>query len=428
VWTAVSEVLSDVLICFISEHPDHYPYLEINREKLIRSKPGEPVPQADVYVWDYAPGTPSAPPVSANDPAQHLVLVDSKHLDEIGALPESACILLKPVSAFTLRAFLEMAWKTWQFRQQAREAATLRLDRDALLQYVLEVNLKLQEYDQERSNFLARAIHDFRAPLTALHGYCGLLAEGKLGAVNSGQRELLERMRYSTSRLTRLAGGTLELLTEGRVTRTPNRTEGDIEEALDQALQDVYPFLQDKQIEIDVQIEPAAGSLLFETELIQQVLMNLLENSTKFTPRDGRITVRGYPVEHGTSASAHASGPGAQAPDSDSQAPYFDFQAPFSDFQERIGEGYRMDIMDSGPGVPAHLAEKIFEQYASYRGTGDRSGGGLGLAICRAIVVAHGGAIWATPSRDGGCFSFVLPAHPVRKNPTSTAYSSLQLA
>ena len=407
-----------MLICFISEHPDHYPYLEINREKLIRSKPGEPLPQANVYVWDYAPGTPSAPQVSANDSAQHLVLVDSKHLDEIGALPESACILLKPVSAFTLRAFLEMAWKTWQFRQQARDAATLRLDRDALLQYVLEVNLKLQEYDQERNNFLARAIHDFRAPLTALHGYCGLLAEGKLGAVNSGQRELLERMRYSTSRLTRLAGGTLELLTEGRVTRAPNRTEGDIEEALDQALQDVYPFLQEKQIEIDVQIEPAAGSLLFETEQIQQVLMNLLENSTKFTPRDGRITVRGYPVERGTSERA-------QEPVSPLSEV---LPAPGSEFQARIADGYRMDIMDSGPGVPAHLAEKIFEQYASYRGTGDRSGGGLGLAICRAIVVAHGGVIWATPSRDGGCFSFVLPATPVRKNATSTAYSSLQLA
>lgn len=417
-----------MLICFISEDPDHYPILEIARAKLIRSKPGEAPPQADLYVWDYAPGMALPSQIALRESSQHLVLADSRYLDEIGPLPQSACILLKPVSAFTLRAFLEMAWKAWELRQQAREAATLRLDRDALLQYVLEVNLKLQEYDQERSNFLARAIHDFRAPLTALHGYCGLLAEGKLGPVNTGQRELLERMRYSTSRLTRLAGGTLELLTEGRVARVPNRSEGDIEEALDQALQDVYPFLQDKQIEIDVQIEPASGSLLFETEQIQQVLMNLLENSSKFTPKDGRITVRGYPVQRGARAREHGSGPEAQAPNSEPQAPYFDFQAPFSDFQEKIGDGYRMDIMDSGPGVPAHLAEKIFEQYASYRGTGDRSGGGLGLAICRAIVAAHGGAIWATPRREGGCFSFVLPANPVRKSAPSTAYSSLQLA
>jgi K+-sensing histidine kinase KdpD len=76
---------------------------------------------------------------------------------------------------------------------------------------------------------------------------------------------------------------------------------------------------------------------------------------------------------------------------------------------------YRIDVVDSGAGVPEHLAEKIFEQYASYSGSLDRSGGGLGLAICKLIVTAHHGAIWATPSNNGGCFSFVLPLGPPRE-------------
>jgi len=59
--------------------------------------------------------------------------------------------------------------------------------------------------------------------------------------------------------------------------------------------------------------------------------------------------------------------------------------------------------------VPAHLTEKIFEQYVSCSNGSDRSGGGLGLAICKAIVTAHQGTIWATPSEKGGRFSFVLP-------------------
>jgi signal transduction histidine kinase len=217
-------------------------------------------------------------------------------------------------------------------------------------------------------------------------------------------------MRYSTRRLTRLAGGTLDLLTQGHVNRTPDRCEGDIAEALDQALQDVDPFLQDKQIEIDVQLEPVCESLLFESEQIQQVFMNLLENSSKFTPKDGRITIRGYPVRRGEGAPTDASETGLA------------FELP-----AKIGEGYRVDVRDTGPGVPAHLAEKIFEQYASYGGNGDRSGGGLGLAICRAIILSHGGAIWATPSHEGGCFSFVLPANTAAKYTKSTAYSSLQL-
>ena len=57
----------------------------------------------------------------------------------------------------------------------------MRADRDEILQCLIQTNLKLQEYDQERTNFLARAIHDFRAPLTALCGYSSLLLGNNLG-------------------------------------------------------------------------------------------------------------------------------------------------------------------------------------------------------------------------------------------------------
>lgn len=393
-----------MLICVVSECPDFSYFLDkSSRVTVIRSNPRDAVPQADLYIWDYGPQSEFEPEILKRDTAQHLLLVDAKSLDGIGRLSHSACILLKPVSAITLRTFVELALKAWELRQQAREAENLRLDRAALLQYVLEVNLKLQEYDQERSNFLARAIHDFRAPLTALHGYCGLLAEGKLGPVSTSQRDLLERMRYSTRRLTRLAGGTLELLTQGHLNRVPDRSSGDIEEAVDQALHDVHPLILDKQIEIDVQLEPPSQRLLFEPEQIQQVLINLLENSSKFTPKCGRIAIRGYAVRE---EEEHRG---------------------VSHMPPGVHEGYRVDILDSGPGVPSHLAEKIFEQYASYGGTGDRSGGGLGLAICRAIVMAHGGAIWTTPGREGGRFSFILPLVAARIQTKSTTYSSLQL-
>lgn len=395
-----------MLICVVSKCQDFSQFLDKNSPvTLILSDPGEAVPQADLYVWDYESESDFQADILARDTAQHLVLVDARALDSIGPLSHAACILLKPLSPVTLRTFVELALKAWELRQQAREAENLRLDRATLLQYVLEVNLKLQEYDQERSNFLARAIHDFRAPLTALHGYCGLLADGKLGPVNVGQRDLLERMRYSTRRLTRLAGGTLELLTQGRLNRVPDRNSGEIEEAVDQALHDVYPLILDKQIEVDLQLEPPAKELLFEPEQIQQVLINLLENSSKFTPKGGKITVRGYVVSEDA-----------------------DRRGSTSHMPPGVHNGYRVDILDSGPGIPAHLAEKVFEQYASYGGSGDRSGGGLGLAICRAIVVAHGGSIWTTPGREGGRFSFILPAAAARMQTKSTPYSTLQLA
>ena len=286
-----------------------------------------------------------------------------------------------------MRTFVDLAFRTLKLREQACLANTLRSDRDALLQYVLEVNLKLQEYDHERSNFLARALHDLRAPLTAMHGYCGLLAEGKLGSINAKQRELLERMCSSTTRLTRLATGTLDLLLQGHFEKAPHYKPADIEATIHQAIYDIYPFVQDKNIKVSVCIESPGDKFLFEAEQIQQVLVNLLENSCKFVPRNGTVEIRGYPA-YGWFHS------GTQSADLNAQT--------------GAGDAYRIDINDSGPGVAPELVEKIFEQYASYAGSQDRSGGGLGLAICKRIISAHRGRIWAT-SGHGGHFSMVLP-------------------
>jgi signal transduction histidine kinase len=364
---------------------------EIRNIDWIYQNPRCIIPDADLYIWDYTPGLGLQSCVLERRGAQHLVITDPKYLDVFDEVHGFVCILLKPVAPFTLKAFVELALKSRDVYQQAREAETLRLDRDTLLQYVLEVNLKLQQYDQERSNFLARALHDFRTPLTALQGYCGLLANGKLGHVSARQHELLERMSRSTQRLTRLAGGTLDLLLQGRLEKRIERRETNIEEILRRALDDVYPFVQDKSLRVTTRITPPDGILLLEPEQIQQVFVNLLENSSKFTPKNGRIQIHGYTVD----SNSHCKFEGAEP-----------------DLQPHLANWYRVDVSDSGPGVPNNLAERIFEEYASYSGSTDRSGGGLGLAICKAIVTAHGGTIWATPNQEGGKFSLIFPMTP----------------
>ena len=75
----------------------------------------------------------------------------------------------------------------------------------------------------------------------------------------------------------------------------------------------------------------------------------------------------------------------------------------------RTPNSYRIDIRDTGPGIPPDRLNHIFEEYTSYSGPQDRSGGGLGLAICRLILSRHGGHIWADSHSNGAMFSFVLP-------------------
>ena len=113
--------------------------------------------------------------------------------------------------------------------------------------------------------------------------------------------------------------------------------------------------------------------------------MNFLENACKFTPKGGMIEVRGYP--------ACLSAYGSHAEAKISQQP----------------DVYRVDVSDSGSGIlPEHL-ENVFEEYTSYGGSQDRSGGGLGLAICKMILSAHRGRIWAENTSSGASISFVLP-------------------
>src|SRR5580692_9464630 len=166
--------------------------------------------EADVFLWDFEPHTTRLPEIDRN-PSKHLFLVHRNDLplfrDRIAAA--EARIFLKPVRRATLEVFLAQALAAYRDREAA--TTSLRADRDELLQCLIQTNLKLQEYDQDRTNFLARAVHDFRAPLTALSGYCGLLLSEPLGALNENQREVLERMEHSAKRLSRMAEAMFQL-------------------------------------------------------------------------------------------------------------------------------------------------------------------------------------------------------------------------
>jgi two-component system clock-associated histidine kinase SasA len=123
------------------------------------------------------------------------------------------------------------------------------------------------------------------------------------------------------------------------------------------------------------------------------VLINLLDNACKFTPKYGSIEVRGYPFFWERRAKLKTAISNGERRTSRLQAP----------------NAFRVDICDSGPGVPPENLEKIFEEYTSYSGGQDRSGGGLGLAICKFILNSHEGQVWAESAERGSTFSFVLP-------------------
>ena len=346
--------------------------------------------EADLHIWDFHPDF--APPDHfSRNPLRHVFLVDRKDLpvfEQRTGAPEGN-VLLKPVTRATLATFLAAAISNGAAR-------SLRADRDEFLQCLIQTNLKLQEYDQDRTTFLARAVHDFRAPLTALIGYCGLLLGEPLGPLNENQREVLGRMQNSAKRLSRMASAMFELSVGRHVKRRPDLQPGDIRVCLEQALHEIAPFADEKSISITPDLEPCVDGLCFEAGQIEQVLINILDNACKFTPKAGSIEVRGYPYfwERRTSASS--------------------LPVPAERRRRNAHEpnSYRVDIGDSGYLIPEEHLHQIFEEYTSYAGGRDRSGGGLGLAICKMIVTQHNGRVWAENRDTGPVFSFVLPVQP----------------
>lgn len=367
---------------------------------LMTRVPEQLSPDDDLCIWDYTPGQTAVP--RDLDPAtlrKYLFLVHRKHLS---ALQEhmgtsDLNVVLKPVTRAALRAFLIGAARRCD--DGPASVSSLRVERDEMLQVLIQANLKLQEYDQERNNFLARSVHDFRAPLTAISGYCGLLLEEELGPLTPQQMDILRRMQHSARRLSRLSKSMFQLSLPHSVEQKLNLEKADIRDCISQALHEVALRLEDKRISVTVDIEPPE-ELFFDSAQMEQMLVNLLENACKFTPRAGTIEIRGYPFfwERRTGWSVSL--------DRSLDRRVAQVEAPNS---------LRVNIRDSGPGIPPTHIEKVFEEYATYSGGQDRSGGGLGLAICRMILHQHRGRVWAESNPAGAVFSFVLP---LRQNGT----------
>jgi signal transduction histidine kinase len=342
---------------------------------------------ADLYIWDFHPNA-SLPEHTRWTYSNLIVLAHRRDIAEVQKLLGfEPNIVLKPGTRAVLLAIIGLAVSNIV-------AVSLRDDRDQILQCLIEANLKLQEYDRDRTNFLTRVVHDFRSPLTALNGYCGLLLGDPLGSLNENQQEVIRRMQSSTKRLSRMVSAMLELSMGRDMKRGPDLQRADIRRSVDQALQEIGYLANDKHITLKCVLDPWDEGLYFDPAQLDQVFLNILDNACKFAPRNGSIEIRGYPFfwERRSLVTSVATLP--------KERRTCDAREPNS---------YRIDIRDSGYPIAAEHLETIFEEYTSYAGGRDRSGGGLGLAICRMVIDQHRGRVWADNTDKGPQFSFVLP-------------------
>jgi two-component system, OmpR family, sensor histidine kinase KdpD len=233
------------------------------------------------------------------------------------------------------------------------------------------------EAERLRSSLLSSVSHDLRTPLAVVTGAASTLRED-LGSLSpEARRDLLDTIHEETLRLTRLVRNLLDMTRLASGALRVTKEWQPLEEIVGAALGRVEDRLGAREVTVDL---PEDLPLVpIDAVLLEQVLINLLENAAKYTPE-------GSPIE----LSARASGP----------------------------EGSRVvtvEIADRGPGIPGGDLERVFEKFFRLTREGRSGGAGLGLAICRGVVEAHGGKIWAQ-NRDGGgasfCFTLPLEGEP----------------
>jgi signal transduction histidine kinase len=243
----------------------------------------------------------------------------------------------------------------------------------ALARDVNAMSGAVQASQRTLRDFLANVSHELKTPLTSIHGFALALQDGTLDTPKAQQRAV-RVIDVESRRVLQLVADLLDL---SRIESGQERMElGDV--SVEELLEHVQDLFALKAGESDITMEVDPGRELIaraDFERISQVLSNLLDNALRHAPRGTKVFVRAEPE----------------------------------------GGMARISIQDAGRGIPSEDLPHVFDRF--YRSAAETagSGAGLGLAIARQIVLAHGGQIGVeTPPQGGTRFWFSLPlsAHP----------------
>ncbi len=248
---------------------------------------------------------------------------------------------------------------------------------------------RLQELDRLKSNFLAMISHELRTPLTSVIGYSEMLLEGMAGELQPEQNEYISTIREKGESLLELIGSLLDMskIEAGAMQLSPSEIE--VAQLLDGAKTYIVPQARKQKITIEIEVDEGLPALRADREKVRQCLVNLLGNAVKFTPENGRITMRAVRWD----------GPREMVED----------EGRFGPPDEAF---VRIDVEDTGIGIPADKLRAVFDSFYQVDNsvTREYGGTGLGLAIVKRFVEAHKGEVRvASGDGKGTTFSLLFP-------------------
>jgi len=257
---------------------------------------------------------------------------------------------------------------------------------------------KLKELEREKEDFVSMLSHDLKSPITAVVGSIDLVREAKLGPVNGEQREYLEAAIESCEEMVEMIDTLLGIHKFEAGKMRLYFKEEDPAALVTRSVGKFLTLAARGGIRLYCTLQEGGAGVSVDRSLFNRILGNLLSNAVKFTPEGGDIEVSVDLVEDVRSVTGRIP-----------EQSYTEHELP------KEGSFVRIQVRDSGVGIPQEALGSIFDRFvqARNRRLGKTRGTGLGLAFCKKAVDAHSGYIWAESVLDAGSvFTILLPALP----------------
>lgn len=231
---------------------------------------------------------------------------------------------------------------------------------------------KLQELDKMKADFVASVSHELRSPLTTIKGYLDLVMDQEAGPINKEQQEYLAIIDHSSDRLLHLINDLLTISKIESASLKMKKRLVSINDVLETVAKVMQPEAVQKGLKLKVKLAKGLPQVMADGDRLDQVVINLVSNALKFTPKDGTVELA----------------------------------------SEVVNNMLVLSVKDSGLGIAAEDQKNLFKKF--YRSqeavTRNIKGTGLGLAIAKGIIEQHHGKIWLESKiGKGSTFYFSLP-------------------
>lgn len=262
----------------------------------------------------------------------------------------------------------------------ASDIASLEEARDR----IAALEAQLDDQARERAELIHLVSHEFRTPITVISGFGRLLRNEGHGPLNEDQRRFVDESLKACRRLDDFVGDLLEARADRTTPFEITPAPADLHEVIESLLEALVPMLEERGMKVEMRLRASAPVMSLDARRIEQVMTNLMTNAIRYGRPAGVIRIATVDATDGSGCT-------------------------------------RVCVEDDGPGIRPEDRDRLFAPYVRGGESGEVRGLGIGLALCRRIIDAHGGRIHVEQGELGGArFVFELPGASTSQDSRST--------